>query len=101
MATNSLIWFITCALAIFYCQDSKADKLLEIKLNKLSRMHDALQKEVDDIWETIIITGKDSRDYKHSTRTDIICTDTQLTAVMELKTEVEHLILSLRFGFKK
>ena len=63
-------------------------------------MHDVLQNEVDDIWETIITTGKDSQNNENTTRTDVIGTDTQLTAVQELKTEVEHLILTLRLGFK-
>ena len=63
-------------------------------------MHDALQKEVDDIWKTIITKGKDSQDNENTPRTDVIGTDTPLTAVQELKTEVEHLILSLRLGFK-
>ena len=100
MATNSLILSSTFLLAICFCQDIKADERLEIKLHKLSRMHDALQKEVDDIWETIITTGKDSQDNENTPRTDVIGTDTPLTAVQELKTEVEHLILSLRLGFK-
>ena len=100
MATNSLILLITLLLAICFCQDIKADERLEIKLHKLTRMHDALQKEVDDIWETIITTGKDSQDNENTPRTDVIGTDTQLTAVQKLKTEVEHLILSLRLGFK-
>ena len=101
MATNSLIWFITLTLAICVWQDNKTDKHLEIKLNKLSRMHDALQKEVDDIWKTLITTGKDSQDNENTTRTDVIGTDTQLTAVQKLKTEVERLILTLRLGFNK
>ena len=100
MATNSLILLITLLLAICFCQDIKADKRREIKLQKLTRMHNALQKEVDDIWETIITTGKDTQDNENTARTDVIGTDTQLTAVQELKTEVEHLILSLRLGFK-
>ena len=86
---------ITCALAISVCQARKTDiKRLEIKL-KLSRIHYALQKKVDDIWETLITTGNDSQDNENTPRTDVIGTDTQLTAVQELKTEVEHLTLSL------
>ena len=59
-------------------------------------MHDALQKEVDDIWETLITTGKDSQDNENTLRTDVIGTYTQLTAVHELKTEVEHLDFTTR-----
>ena len=110
MAKSSLIWFIACAVIICICQAKTADLgRLKIKLNKLYREHDALQREVDDVWATIIKSGIDVQDYGNKTRTDDLSTDAQeliskmngtLSSVKDLKTEVDHLILTSRNGIK-
>ena len=107
MARTRLIWLIAFAVVTCICQ---ADiRHLNIKLNKLYRMHGALQNEVDDIWATIITSGIDIQNNSNKTRMDDVYTNAQellstmngtLTTIQELKTVVEKMALSSRNGLR-
>ena len=56
MAKCSLIWFATCTLITCMCQANRADLgRLKFQVSRLFGKTDALQKEVDTIWETIVL----------------------------------------------
>ena len=84
---------------------------LNMKLNRLTRITDGLQKDVSDIWTVISTSGLDNPDFGNKTRTidnnnkgTDECNIAEINGTMDdvkvLKTEVEELIVSSRNGFK-
>ena len=102
MEKYSVIWFLTCTVVIYICQAEITDLgRLKIQLNKLCRKHSALEKDVDDIWATIIASGINVQNCNaNKTRVDGLSTNSPLTTVEELKAQVEFMILSSRKGFQ-
>ena len=104
MATSGVISFIVCILvSVGHAQNTDVRRL-NMKINRLDRKTENLEKDVDDIWATI-----EKQDHVNKTRTDNFDTNAKdvtsmmsgtVTDVQELKTEVEQLVLSSRIGFK-
>ena len=78
---------------------------LNMKIKRLNRKTRVLQKDVDDIWSTIL----EAQDCGKNTRKTDPCTNARdvesklngtLTTVQELKTEVERFTVSSRNGFR-
>ena len=105
------------------CEAKNADYMqLDMKMNRLTRITDGLQKDVSDIWTYISTSGIEKVQFGNKTRTDTnnfmkVRTDVDNTTenrnfamdllvtrtvseVKELKTEVEELILYARNGFQ-
>ena len=83
---------------------------LKAKVNKLTRDRDALQSDVDKIWETIITSGINTVEHGNRTRTDDTGINTQefitkvngeLAAIEEQKIEIENMVISVRKGLKQ
>ena len=109
MDKNRLICFIACVVVIHACQVIAADLgHMNIKLHKLSRKHDALQQEVDDLWATIIRSGIQKLDHGNQTKTDddintqelFTKVNKKLSEMEDLKKEIKILILYSRTGLK-
>ena len=93
------------------CQSQNTNvRHLSMKVNRLSRITDVLQKDVSDIWTVISSPAIESQESGNRTITDTNnlgqkgeCTIAELTGthieVKELKTEVKDLILYSRSGF--
>ena len=80
-----------------------------MKMNRLTRITDVLQKDVSDIWTVIYSSGIENLEFGNRTDIDNFkekeeCVNEQknrtVNDVKELKTEVEELILYSRKGFK-
>ena len=110
MTLNHLIVLIACVLLVCVHQSTAANLgCLNINLNKVCRKQENLRNEVEDIWAVIATSGIQKQDYGNKTRTDDLGTiaqeliskvDGTLTSIQGLKTEVKHLIVSSRSGFK-
>ena len=108
MAKCSLILFVAWPLIFCMCQAQRTNiGSLNIKVKRLVRKTDVLENEVDDIWGTILSSG--IHDYGNKTRPDNVDTndkdcvamvDNAVTTVKQLKSEVKHLVLTSRNGFK-
>ena len=93
------------------CQSQNTNvRYLSMKVNRLSRITDVLQKDVSDIWSVISSPDIESQESGNRTITDTNnlgqkdeCTIAELNGtlneVKELTTEVEDLILYSRTGF--
>ena len=109
LLVNSLMTWLFIHLAIT-CQAKKTNiGHLNMKINRLSRVTDVLQKDVNDIWTVISTSGMETIDFGNKTRTGDLKTREEgviakvngtVTGVQELKSEVEHLILYSRNGLK-
>ena len=105
-----LIFWIFIHLTLT-CQSQNTNvRHLSMKMNRLSRITDGLQKDVSDIWTVISTSGLESQEFGNRTRTDtkemgrkdegtLAELNGTVTVVKELKTEVENLILNSRIGF--
>ena len=110
MTLNHLIVLIACVLLVCVHQSTAANLgCLNINLNKVCRKHENLRNEVEDIWAVIATSGIQKQDYGNKTRTDDLGINAQeliakvngtLATIQGLKTEVKHLIVSSRNGFK-
>ena len=83
---------------------------LKVKVNKLTRDRDALQSDVDKIWETIITSGINTAEHGNRTRIDDTGINTQefitkvkeeLAAMEKQKRETENMVISVRYGLKQ
>ena len=83
---------------------------LKVKVNKLTRDRDALQSDVDKIWETIITSGINTVEHGNRTRTDdtgintrefITKVNGKLAAMEGQKIEIENMVISVRNGLKQ
>ena len=81
---------------------------LKIKVNKLSRNHDALQSDVDKIWEIII--KSDMNTQENRTRAENVGTNTRefitnvngtLAILQDQKRVIENMAASIRNGLKQ
>ena len=81
---------------------------LKIKVNKLSRNHDALQSDVDKIWEIII--KSDINTQENRTRAENVGTNTRefitnvngtLAILQDQKSVIENMAASIRNGLKQ
>ena len=110
MTLNHLIVLIACVLLVCVHQSTEANLgCLNMNLNKVCRKQENLRNEVEDIWAVIATSGIQKQDNGNKTRTDDLCINAQeliskvdgtLTSIQGLKTEVKHLIVSSRNGFK-
>ena len=95
---NHLVGFLVCAVMTCMCQAKRTDvERLKIKVNKLSRKHNALQGEVDEMWAIIVTTGLGNG---NKTPTEDLGTANQSIDIHELKNEVQSLAVSSRIAFK-
>ena len=108
-----LIFWLFMHLGIL-CETRQANvRQLNMKMNRITRITDGLQKDVSDIWTVISSSGIETLEFGNKTRTDIDdlkqnedCAKEQehvngtVNGVKELRTEVEELILYSRKGFK-
>ena len=107
-----LIGWLLLHLAI-KCEAHNANtRQLNMKMNRLSRITDGLQKDVSDIWTVITTSGLENVEFGNKTRTDTDnfqdkgngamdqLVNRTVNDVKELKTELEELILYSRSGFK-
>ena len=104
MANVCLIIAFFLVTGICWTQETELRRL-NIKIKRLNRKTGVLQKDVDDIWSTIL----EAQDCGKNTRRTDFCTNVRnvtskvngaLTTVQELKTEVEHFTVSSRNGFR-
>ena len=110
MEFNLLLFGMFMHLAIT-CQSQNTNvRHLSMKVNRLSRITDVLQKDVSDIWSVISSPGIESQESGNRIITDINNIGQKdegtlaelngtLNEVKELKTEVEDLIVYSRSGF--
>ena len=106
------ILVITCMLLATMCQAKKTSRMnLNMKVNRLSRVTDVLQKDVSDIWTIISNSGIENLEFGNKTRTDSDNLNQEGKAdidegkenkneIKEFKTEVKQLIQNSRIGFK-
>ena len=108
---NCLLGFIFCVIIVCMVK-AKTSELgrLKIKVNKLSKNHDALQTDVDKIWEAIIISGINIQEYSNRTWTDstdtiiqqfISVVNATLDTMGSQKRELETMVVSVRDGLKR
>ena len=101
---------VLCLASISQAQKPNV-RHLNMKMNRLTRIIDVLQKDVSDIWTVIYTSGIENLEFVNKTRADSDnfnekeeCVNEQkyrtVNDVKELKTEVEELILYSRKGFK-
>ena len=107
-----MIFFATCTLIFCGCHAQRTNVgPLNIKVNKLFRKTDSLQREVDDIWGKILASDVHVQEYGNKTRADNVTVDDYdkecvakvddaVSNVKELKSEVKHFVVTSRAGFK-
>ena len=111
MAFNDRLTWLFVYLAItctFQAQNTNI-KHINLKINRLNRITDVLQKDVDDIWTAMSASGTQALDFSNKKRKDDLETSAYdmigkmngtFINVQELKTEIEQLVLYSRNGLK-
>ena len=110
MVKGSMILFAACTLIVCGCQAQRTDiGPLNIKVHKLFRKTDSLQREVDDIWGKILSSDIRVQEYGNKTRADnvdyydkecVAKVDDAVSTVKELKSVVKHFVVTSRAGIK-
>ena len=107
-----LLGFIFCVnMSTCMCKANTSELgRLKVKVNKLTRDQDALQSDVDKIWETIITSGINTWEHDNRTRTDdagikiqefITKVNGKLTALEGQRREIDNMVISVRNGLKQ
>ena len=95
---NHLVGFLVCTVMTCMCQAKRTDvERLKIKVNKLSRKHNALQGDVDEMWAIIVTSGMGNG---NKTPTEDMGSANQSIDIQELKNELQSLAVSSRIAFK-